>query len=30
VARELRGCGVEHVVLSTEDDWLRELGRKLR
>jgi uncharacterized protein (DUF58 family) len=30
VARELRRLRVEHVVLSTQDDWLRELGRSLR
>jgi uncharacterized protein (DUF58 family) len=30
VARELRGLRVKHVVLSTEGDWLRELGRHLR
>ena len=30
VARELRKLRVEHVVLSTGDDWLRELGRRLR
>ncbi len=30
VARELRRLRVEHVVLSTEDDWLKELGRRLR
>ena len=30
VARELRRLQVEHVVLSTEDDWLKELGRRLR
>ena len=30
VARELRRLRVEHVVLSTGDDWLRELGRRLR
>jgi uncharacterized protein (DUF58 family) len=30
VARELRKLRVEHVVLSTGDDWLRELGRTLR
>ena len=30
VARELRRLQVEHVVLSTQDDWLRELGRRLR
>ena len=27
VAAELRGLRVDHVVLSTEGDWLRELGR---
>ena len=27
VASELRGLRVDHVVLSTEGDWLRELGR---
>jgi uncharacterized protein (DUF58 family) len=30
VARDLRKLRVEHVVLSTGDDWLRELGRTLR
>jgi uncharacterized protein (DUF58 family) len=30
VARELRRLRVEHVVLSTDGDWLRELGRGLR
>jgi uncharacterized protein (DUF58 family) len=30
VARELRRLRVEHVVVSTEGDWLRQLGRKLR
>ena len=30
VARELRRHRVDHVVLSTEDDWLKELGRTLR
>jgi uncharacterized protein (DUF58 family) len=30
VARELRRLRVEHVVLSTHEDWFRELGRKLR
>jgi uncharacterized protein (DUF58 family) len=30
VARELRRLRVDHVVLSTGDDWLRELGRRLR
>lgn len=29
VARELRRLRVEHVVVSTEGDWLRQLGRKL-
>ena len=29
VARELRRLRVNHVVLSTEGDWLRELGRRL-
>ena len=29
VARELRGLRVEHAVLATDEDWLRELGRKL-
>lgn len=29
VATELRRLAVEHVVLSTDGDWLRELGRKL-
>ena len=29
VARELRRLRVDHVVLSTAGDWLRELGRKL-
>jgi uncharacterized protein (DUF58 family) len=29
VARELRRLRVEHVVLSTEGDWLRSLGRRL-
>jgi uncharacterized protein (DUF58 family) len=29
VARELRRLRVEHVVLSTQGDWLRQLGRKL-
>jgi uncharacterized protein (DUF58 family) len=27
IATELRGLRVDHVVLSTEGDWLRELGR---
>ena len=30
IARELRRLRVEHVVLSTEGDWLRDLGRRLR
>jgi uncharacterized protein (DUF58 family) len=30
VARELRRLRVEHVVLSTDGDWLRDLGRRLR
>lgn len=30
VARELRRLAVEHVVLSTERDWLHDLGRHLR
>ena len=30
VARELRRLQIGHVVLSTEGDWLRELGRRLR
>jgi uncharacterized protein (DUF58 family) len=30
VAAELRGLRVDHVVLSTEGDWLRELGRVMR
>jgi uncharacterized protein (DUF58 family) len=30
VAREFRRLRVEHVVLSTHGDWLRELGRRLR
>jgi uncharacterized protein (DUF58 family) len=30
VARELRRLRVEHVTLSTADDWLLELGRRLR
>lgn len=29
VARELRGLRVDHAVLSTDEDWLRELGRRL-
>jgi uncharacterized protein (DUF58 family) len=29
VARELRRLRVDHVVLSTEGDWLRALGRRL-
>ncbi len=30
VAQELRRLAVEHVVLSTDGDWLMELGRRLR
>jgi uncharacterized protein (DUF58 family) len=30
IKKELRRLQVEHVVLSTGDDWLRELGRRLR
>jgi uncharacterized protein (DUF58 family) len=30
VAREFRRLRVEHVVVSTEGEWLRQLGRKLR
>lgn len=30
VERELRRLRVEHVVVSTEGDWLRQLGRRLR
>jgi uncharacterized protein (DUF58 family) len=30
VASELRRLRIEHVVLSTEGDWLRQLGRSLR
>ena len=30
VARELRRLRVEHVELSTDDDWLLALGRRLR
>ena len=30
VARDLRRLRVEHTVLSTGDDWLRELGSRLR
>jgi hypothetical protein len=29
VARELRRLRAEHVTLSTGDDWLRELARRL-
>ncbi len=29
VAAALRRAGVEHVVLSTEGPWARELGRRL-
>ncbi len=30
VERDLRRLRVDHVALSTDDDWLRELGRRLR
>jgi uncharacterized protein (DUF58 family) len=30
VARELRRLHVDHVELSTERDWLLDLGRRLR
>jgi uncharacterized protein (DUF58 family) len=30
VARELRRLRVHHVSLSTDDEWLRQLGRQLR
>jgi uncharacterized protein (DUF58 family) len=30
VARELRRLQIEHARLSTSDDWLFELGRRLR
>jgi uncharacterized protein (DUF58 family) len=30
VRSELRGARVDHVVLSTQGNWLQELGRKLR
>jgi uncharacterized protein (DUF58 family) len=30
VERDLRRLHVDHVALSTDDDWLRELGRRLR
>ena len=30
VARELRRLAVEHVVLSTDGDWLKDLGRRLQ
>jgi len=30
IVRELRRLEVEHVVLSTEGDWLQELGKRLR
>jgi uncharacterized protein (DUF58 family) len=29
VARELRRLGVHHIALSTDQDWLVELGRRL-
>jgi uncharacterized protein (DUF58 family) len=30
VARDLRRLQVEHIVLRTDQDWLRDLGRRLR
>ncbi len=30
IARELRRLHVEHVSLSTDRDWLLDLGRRLR
>lgn len=30
VARDLRRLRVEHVVLRTDEDWMRDLGRRLR
>jgi uncharacterized protein (DUF58 family) len=30
VARELRRLRIEHVVVTTDGDWLRQLGRKLK
>jgi uncharacterized protein (DUF58 family) len=30
IARQLRTAQIQHVVLSTDDDWLKELGRTLR
>jgi uncharacterized protein (DUF58 family) len=30
VARELKRLRIDHVTLSTEDDWLVALGRRLR
>jgi uncharacterized protein (DUF58 family) len=30
VARELRRLRVHHTTLSTDEDWLIELGRRLR
>jgi len=30
LARELRRLRVDHVTLGTDEDWLRELGRRLR
>ena len=30
VERELRRLRIEHVVVSTEGDWLRQLGRRLK
>jgi hypothetical protein len=28
--RDLARLRVEHVVLSTDEDWMRDLGRRLR
>jgi hypothetical protein len=30
VARELRRLRIDHVTLSTEGEWLLEMGRRLR
>jgi uncharacterized protein (DUF58 family) len=30
IERELRRLRVDHISLSTDDDWLVELGRRLR
>jgi uncharacterized protein (DUF58 family) len=30
IARELRRLHVDHVTLSTDRDWLLDLGRRLR